>query len=91
MAATSVPLNGHYYRKSTGFAIVRNPVSYLNLRIPMSINTMIANITAPSRPKMIQPIMNATTEPSPSAPQFIDIAICVPPIIQLMQLPYMVN
>jgi len=33
---------------------------------------IIANITAPSRPKRNQPIKNATTAPNPIAPQFTD-------------------
>jgi hypothetical protein len=32
----------------------------------------MASITAPSRPKMNQPIRNAITAPNPSAPQFTD-------------------
>ena len=34
----------------------------------MRTKTTMASKTAPSRPKMIHPIMNATTDPSPSAP-----------------------
>jgi hypothetical protein len=40
--------------------------------IPSTTIAMMASITAPSRPKMNQPIRNAITAPNPIAPQFTD-------------------
>ncbi|MDD1678395.1 MAG: hypothetical protein LUO93_04330 [Methanomicrobiales archaeon] len=46
------------------------PNDYLNMIIPINIITMMARITAPSRPKINQPIRNAIIEPNPIALQF---------------------
>ena len=54
---------------------------YLNVRIPISAQTTMANNIAPSRPNNSHPITNATTEPIPSAPQFMLIAISCPRFI----------
>jgi hypothetical protein len=40
--------------------------------IPSTTIAMMARITAPNRPKINQPIRNATTAPNPIAPQFTD-------------------
>jgi hypothetical protein len=60
-------------KESTGYAFSRG--CYLNLNIPIKTRIMIANITAPKSPNRNQPMINAMTDPSPSAPQFIVIAV----------------
>ena len=51
--------------------------SYLNFKMPINIQTTMASNTAPSRPKRNHPKMNATTDPSPRAPQFMVSAILI--------------
>jgi len=53
----------------------KNLYIYLNWIIPITTITMIANITAPSKPNMNQPTRNAITENNPIIPQFTVIAI----------------
>ena len=50
-------------------------IFYLNFRIPIKIKTTMAITIAQSKPNIHQPIKKATTDNSPNAPQFIDIAI----------------
>ena len=46
--------------------------------MPITSMTMIANITAPSKPNMNHPTRNAITENNPIIPQFTVIAIVKP-------------
>jgi hypothetical protein len=47
---------------------------YLNWIMPITTMTIMANITAPSKPNVIQPTRNAMTENNPIIPQFTSIA-----------------